>query len=150
MWWLRSLGPEAQRIWGPVRFFILWSVTGAVGFLLSNLIGGGFSLGASGAILGVAGALVVFGRRQGTVHAAMASRQLLISVILIFVFGIFMRGIDNSAHLGGFLSGMVLGRYLPEGDRPPKRDEQLLAIALAVLTLAGFVLSWVDPIGRMH
>jgi rhomboid protease GluP len=150
MWWLRSLGPEAQRIWGPVRFFILWSITGAAGFLLSNLTGGGFSLGASGSILGVAGALVVFGRRQGTVHAAMASRQLLISVVLIFVFGIFIHGIDNAAHLGGFLSGMGLGRILPESNRAPKRNVQLLAIALAALTLTGFVLSWIDPIGRVR
>jgi rhomboid protease GluP len=149
MWWLRSLGPEAQRIWGPVRFFILWSVTGAAGFLLSNL-SGHFSIGASGSILGLAGALIVFGRRQGTTFGAMVSRQLLVSVILIFAFGFFVGGIDNSAHLGGFLAGLALGRYLPTADRRhPKRSEQLLALGLMALTLAGFVLSWLDPLGRM-
>jgi membrane associated rhomboid family serine protease len=150
MWWLRSLGPEAQRIWGPVRFFILWSITGAVGFVLSNLFGGGFSLGASGSILGIAGALVVFGRRHGTALAAMASRQLLISVIFIFVIGFVIRGVDNYAHLGGFLSGMALARVLPDAHRHTKRSEQLLALGFVVLTLVGFVLSWVDPLGQVR
>ena len=34
---VRNLGPEAQRVFGTARFFVLWSVTGAAGFLVSNI-----------------------------------------------------------------------------------------------------------------
>jgi rhomboid protease GluP len=148
MWSFRNLGPEAQRIWGPVRFFIMWSLTGAAGFLVSNLIGSTFSIGASGSIFGIVAALIAFARRQGTTLGNLAARQMLQWAIVLLLFGFMTPGVNNLAHLGGFASGYLLGRSVPAvHERREKRVERLIALGLVVLTIVGFVLSLTQPIG---
>jgi rhomboid protease GluP len=48
MMWIRQLGAEAQRAFGPARFFVIFTLTGVAGFVLSNLLGARPSIGASG------------------------------------------------------------------------------------------------------
>ena len=49
--WIRQLGPDVGHFFGPARYFIIYTVAGAVGFILSNLLLGAPTVGASGAIL---------------------------------------------------------------------------------------------------
>jgi rhomboid protease GluP len=148
MWWLRNLVPEAQRIWGPARLFTIWSLTGAAGFLLSNLFGANFSIGASGAIFGLLGALLAYARRHRSTWGGIASRQMLQWVVILLLFGFMMPGVNNLAHLGGLGSGYLFGRSMPALDeKREKRLDQLLAFGLVVLTLVGFVLSWTQAFG---
>jgi rhomboid protease GluP len=143
MWWLRYLIPNAQQVWGPARVFTMWSLTGAAGFLVSNLFGASFSIGASGSIFGLLGALLAYARRHRSSWGGIASRQMLQSVVFLLVLGFAMPGVNNLAHLGGLASGYLLGSAIPAVDeRREKRVEQLLALGLAGLTILGFVLSW--------
>ena len=48
MYWIRILGPSATEVFGPARTFVLFNVAGVAGFLLSNLMSGGPTVGASG------------------------------------------------------------------------------------------------------
>ena len=102
--WIRNLGPAVIEAYGQARAFVIFSIAGAVGFLLSNIVTGHESIGASGSIFGLMSALIVYGRQRG--HVAM-TRQLWQWAIIVFAMGFFMRGVNNWAHLGGFAGGWV-------------------------------------------
>lgn len=142
MMWIRQLGAETQRLFGAARFFILFSLTGAGGFLVSDLLGTRPSIGASGAIFGLFGAMLAYTRRHRSTLGDLASRQVLQWALILLLFGFMTPGVNNLAHLGGFASGFLIGRRLPSVDeRRPSRFEQLLALGLLALTVVGFVLS---------
>src|SRR5688572_499236 len=76
MYWVRQLGPATADVFGPGRMVIIYTISGAVGFLMSSiagaympgvpLLGGaGFTVGASASIFGLLGALVAYGRLRG-------------------------------------------------------------------------------------
>jgi rhomboid protease GluP len=93
---------------------ILYVIAGIAGSLLS-LARGHVSVGASGAIFGLAGALVVlFSRHRGRLH--LRDRRiggvLAIWAVYQLLLGLLNPAVDNLAHLGGFLGGMVMGLLL--------------------------------------
>lgn len=139
--WIRDLGPAATSVFGPARAFVLFSLSGGFGFLVSNMASGNPSVGASGSIFGLLAALIVYGRRSG---GGMMTRQLWQWAIIMFAFGFFMRGVNNWAHAGGFIAGWLLAQTMPTSDRREGRSVQILALALLALTAAGFVLSFVN------
>jgi rhomboid protease GluP len=137
MLWIRSLGPETQRCYGPVRFFVIWTVAGALGFFLSDLRPGSISLGASGSIFGLLAALIVYGRSVGDVHI---TRQLWQWAIILGIMGFFIPGVDNFAHIGGFAGGWVTATIL-RSRSGAGRGVLLLALVLLILTVLGFAVN---------
>jgi len=140
--WVRNLAPAVDHHYGPARGFIIFSISGATGFLLSNLVSGSPTIGASGSIFGLLAALIVVARRTG--HSQM-SAQLWQWAIILFVFGVIPgSGVNNWAHAGGFAGGFLATLAMPLGDQRRESPAiQVLAIALIALTLTGFVLSFV-------
>jgi rhomboid protease GluP len=144
---LRQLGREAQEVFGAARYFVLFTLAGAGGFLLSNVFSDSFSIGASGSILGLVGALFAHYRRRGGSMGAAMARQLLQWALVIFLIGIVSPGIvNNLAHAGGFAVGFLFGHRVPGSDqRPAGRHMQLLAVALLVSTVVAFALALLKP-----
>jgi rhomboid protease GluP len=141
--WIRNLGPTVSEVFGPARAFVIFSVAGAAGFLVSNLAMNPPppSIGASGSIFGLLAALIVYGRRSG---ASMLTAQLYQWAIILFVFGFLMSGVNNFAHAGGFAGGWVAAEAMAFIDqRRESLGVQILALALLGLTLVGFVLSFI-------
>jgi membrane associated rhomboid family serine protease len=139
--WIRQLGSFAEDELGPARFFILFSITGAAGFLLSNALSGAPSIGASGSIFGLLGAMISFRRRRGGGGDVM-TQQFLTWAVVLFGMGFLMHGVNNWAHLGGFASGYGMGlRLRGRNERQEGRGAQFVALGLLGLTLLGFVLS---------
>jgi rhomboid protease GluP len=138
--WVRDLAPRVNESYGPARGFIVFSVSGAAGFLASNLLSGSPTVGASGSIFGLLGALIVFGRKHGGPEM---TRHYWTWAAMMFLFGFFMSGVNNWAHLGGFAGGWVSGRLLRfQHERRESVAEILIALLLLGLTLVGFVLSF--------
>ncbi len=143
--WVRDLGPAVTEIYGPARGFILFSVAGAVGFVVSNLAAHTPTIGASGSIFGLIAAMIVYGRRTG--HSMM-TQQLWTWAAIMFAMGFFMGSVNNWAHAGGFAGGWVTAQLMPSRDqRRESLWESIAAIALLVATAAGFVLSFVKVTG---
>lgn len=139
--WIRQLGPEVSEAFGPARAFVIFSLAGAVGFLVSNLAGNAPSVGASGSIFGLLAALIVYGRRRG--HS-MLTAQLWQWALLMFVMGFVMRSVNNWAHAGGFAGGWVAAQAMRFSDeKRESRGVLVVALATLVLTAAGFALSFV-------
>jgi len=145
--WIRNLGPTVTEVYGPARAFVIWSIAGAAGFLISNLASGSPSIGASGSIFGLLSALIVYGRRRGS---SMLTAQLWQWAVLMFAMGFFMSGVNNWAHAGGFGGGWVTAEAMRFSDE--KRESprvQMLALALLALTGAGVVMSFVKVTGLL-
>lgn len=145
MMWLRSLAPTAVQEFGPGRAVVITVLSGAGCFLLSNLWSGAPTIGASGAVFGLMGALLAFGRRRGGAFGAAIRREMLIWGGFMFLLGVAMPGVNNAGHVGGFLTGLALGFLLPYKDRKREgRGAQLGALVLLLATLGGFVASIVS------
>ena len=145
--WIRNLGPAATQAYGPARAFVIFSIAGAVGFLVSDLASPAPSIGASGSIFGLLAALIVYGRRHG--NTALTA-QLWQWAIIVFVMGFVMQGVNNWAHAGGFAGGWVTAELMRSSEE--KRESpavQVLALALLGLTAVGFVLSFVKVTGAL-
>jgi len=145
--WIRSLAPEVQNGFGPARFFVIWTFSGAFGFFLSDLLPSPGSVGASGSIFGLMAALIVYGRAIG---ASLLTRQIWQWAILLGIMGFVLPGVDNFAHVGGFAGGWVAASlYRGTLGKPTGPRTALLALALAGLTALSFVLSIVTGISYL-
>lgn len=140
--WIRQLGPAVEEIYGPARFFVIFTVSGVAGFVVSNFVGVPFTVGASGSIFGLLGAMVAFGRRRGGTFGAMVLRQYGQWAILLFVLGFLMSGVNNLAHAGGFLGGLATGLVLSLAERHAEtRADYLLAVGCLLATLLSFIVA---------
>jgi len=140
--WIYQLGPTVEAIYGPGRFFVLWSASGAAGFVVSNLFGAPPSIGASGAIFGLLGSLIAYGRRSRSSVDALITRQMIQWAVILFVFGFLMPQINNLAHAGGFVTGYLMGDAVArKGARQEGRVTQICALLLLGATGAAFLLS---------
>jgi rhomboid protease GluP len=140
--WIRQLGPAVEEVYGPARLMIVFTVSGAAGFAVSNILGVPFTIGASGSIFGLLGALVAFGRRRGGVFGGLVLRQYGQWALIMFALGFFMSGVNNLAHAGGFVGGFLAGLGLSMAERREETTlDHLLAAGLGVLTAVGFGLA---------
>lgn len=116
MWCLWSLGKMAERMFGTWTFLILYIFSGLSASMVSlwwhpDVV----SAGASGAIFGVAGGLIMFWYR-GKLRVPRALVKENLRSLLLFVgynlfYGFTESGIDNAAHLGGLSVGLIMGIF---------------------------------------
>lgn len=140
---LMSLGKlieaHADRIYLPI-LFVLCALSGsALSLLLMPTVP---SVGASGALMGMVGFCAVLGYRRRAVMPAHFLRAILLSIGLIALMGIIAyHMIDNAAHLGGLLGGLILGiiyvrRRITDFKLRPSLPARLTA-GLCILILLG-------------
>lgn len=145
-------GQLAERVFGSRRFLALYLACGVVASMASVWWRpNGLSIGASGAVFGVFGALlgyVLTCRSAVPVDSARRLRRgLLIFIAYSLAAGLLLPGIDNAAHIGGLLTGVVLGAALAPaagGNPLPGRGRGGLAL-LVVLAAAGLWLAATPP-----
>jgi rhomboid protease GluP len=112
---LYALGPEAERIYGTVRFLALYFIAGLAGGVASYALNPSPAVGASGAIFGLIGGLAAFYYVSRRLLGEVSRQQLgsLITVIMINLFiGFSTPVIDNTAHIGGLIGGAAVGWLL--------------------------------------
>ncbi|MCU1247003.1 MAG: rhomboid family intrarane serine protease [Edaphobacter sp.] len=124
MWCLWNLGLLGEPLLGPAGLIAVYLITGVAGNLLSLLFnvfqrdGVSVGAGASGAVFGIAGILIVLLSNKKLPIPAFELKRLRRSVIQFAVLNLIIGvganftsivRIDNKAHIGGFLSGLALG-----------------------------------------
>src|SRR5450759_491699 len=155
--WVRQLGPATGQLYGASRLVIIYTVGGAMGFLLSSIAGvllpgipiiGGasFTIGASAPIFGLLGALVRYGHRTG---GSLVRGQAWSWALSLFVFGLIMPGVDNWAHAGGFAGGYLAAMWL-DPLRAERTDHMLLALACLGLTIASVAASLIQGLSLLR
>ncbi|TAK70365.1 MAG: rhomboid family intramembrane serine protease [Actinomycetota bacterium] len=132
MYVLYLFGQPLERLFGSLRFAALYLLAGLGGAVASYWFSDPrtVSVGASGAIFGLMGALAVVGRRLqydiGTVIAVIA-----INLVLGFI----VTGIDWRAHLGGLVTGAVVAAVLAYAPRRGRLVVQWAGLAAILLAL---------------
>ncbi|HEX4544920.1 MAG TPA: rhomboid family intramembrane serine protease [Candidatus Acidoferrum sp.] len=133
---LLQLGPALEELYGSSRYLFLYVVTGAFGFLVSALTLH-FSLGASGALLGLVGAMLAVTTKRGGAFIRDLQSRLITSVVILFAIGFWGGlGIDNYAHMGGFAAGFLFGKIYADRQPMNSREKQT---AYALGWIAGMV-----------
>jgi len=116
-----DIGPQIEELYGSARFFFIYVLTGIAGYILSSLRGH-FSVGGSGALLGLIGVLLAITTGRKSAGMQMLRSQIIRWLIYIAIWGFLFPGVDNFAHFGGLVAGFGLGKIM--ADRPPASPEE--------------------------
>jgi rhomboid protease GluP len=141
MWCLWNLGALAESLYGPWTYAIIYLLCGIGSSLTSVTWHPGVpSVGASGAIFGLAGALIAaFKLGEFSVPKAALSgtlRSLGAFVFYNLVLGFALPGVDYAAHIGGLVTGLIIGAFValvaPQRDHAGRRIMIFLVFFLAL------------------
>ena len=130
-WAIVQLGALYENMFGSGRFAFMYLATGLVASASSAMHVQGTSVGASGAIFGILGAFIFSIRRSPQwKHERWTKsliRQLLFLAAVNIVIDLQIPFIDNYAHIGGLVAGLVLG-FLPHRVPPPPPGSQIIDV----------------------
>ena len=105
---LYVIGSQIENFLGRVKYSIIYFFSGLIGALFSMAFGHGVaSIGASGAIFGLMGALLYFGYYYRVYLGNVVKTQILPLILLNLGLGFMLPGIDNFAHIGGLIGGTL-------------------------------------------
>ena len=147
---LYLLGPILERIYGYTRFSLIYVGAGITGSWLSMAMTQNIAAGASGAIMGIAGAMLVTGRLYPALVPWRWKRAfgggMVLLIAINYAIGLSMPNvIDNWGHTGGLAGGILLGLLIP----PPlpwrqsrwifgRLPKQAVVVPMAIVGLAMF------------
>lgn len=111
---LGTAGQILERALGPVKYFILYILSGVGGSTLSYIqmiYSGDYAVaaGASGAIFGIVGALLWVVICNKGHYETLTGKGLVVMILLCLYYGISTGGVDNWGHIGGLFGGFFVG-----------------------------------------
>jgi rhomboid protease GluP len=134
---LRQIGTLILQEYGLYRMFALYTLTGALGFLISVMANVRLTIGASAGLCGLIGAALYYGKSRGGTYGQIIYKQMTGWIIGLVMFGLFVPGINNWGHGGGLVAGITVGYLLGyEEKRRQTFGHKLLAAACLMLTVA--------------
>jgi rhomboid protease GluP len=138
---LRQLSFLVNHEFGVYRMFVIYTLSGILGFWVSYLAGVAFTIGASASVCGLVGAIIYYGKSRGGVYGRALYKQIIMWVVFLFIFGFMVPGINNWGHGGGIIAGIILGFLLGyQEKRKENLFHKMLAGVCAFFTL--IVLVW--------
>ncbi len=151
MWCLWNLGTLCESLYGRWTYLAIYLLTGVAAGVASVAWNPGvWSVGASGALFGLTGALISSFYLGEFSFGGIAIKGTLTSLLFFAGFSLFFGavfpGIDNAAHVGGLVSGLILGAliaaFAPQEDALMRRVSIFAVIGLAVIASAMGVQRW--------
>ena len=113
MYALYILGTQVENFVGKTKFLIIYFYSMISASLMSCIISPNtVSVGASGAIFGLLGALLYFGYYYRLYLGSILRNQIIPLIVINLLFGFIMSGIDNAAHIGGLIGGIFIALAL--------------------------------------
>jgi rhomboid protease GluP len=138
---LVQLGPLVEEEYGTERLASIYLVCGIAGSAASQILRHSHTVGASGAICGLLGLLLVHGYRMGGSYGARLRSAMLQNILIMGVLSFVVPRIDWMNHLGGLAAGALLGLVVPSGPFRSRATEvlwQVLAWGAIVVALWSF------------
>jgi rhomboid protease GluP len=136
-----QIAPFIVQEYGTSRMVSIFTLSGIGGYLASYFAGIPFTLGASGAVCGLIGAALYYGKSRGGAFGQMVYRQVGGWALGIFMFGFLVPGINNWAHGGGLLFGALTGALLGYQERFRESSVHQIVAAICVVATLG-ILIW--------
>lgn len=146
---LYFLGIEVERIFGSLRFLVIYLFAGVTGFIASFIFSANLSAGASGAIFGCFGALLYFGVIYPRLFFRTMGVNLLVVLGINLMIGFSASGIDNAGHLGGLVGGFLAAGVV----HLPKKKKillQMLFLMASASLLWGSLSYGYSAFGKSH
>ena len=112
MYCLYIVGSQIESFYGKAKYIIIYLFSALCGSLLSITISSSISAGASGAIFGLFGSLLYFGYHYRVYLGSVIKSQLIPLILLNLSLGFILPGIDNAAHIGGLIGGVLISSCL--------------------------------------
>lgn len=140
MYSLYIVGPRVEDFFGKWKYALIYFISGICGGLLSiGVTPDVVSVGASGAIFGLFGALIYFGYNYRGYIGAMIRSQVVPIVIYNLFMGLFIPGIDMWGHVGGLIGGILTANMVGtiENKKYNVSNIVLLVVYMAFLIYLG-------------
>lgn len=124
MYSLYVIGPQLESFFGKIKYSIIFIGSGIIGNLLTLafLQDTYVSVGASGAIFGLLGALVYFGYHYRVYLSGVMKSQIIPLILLNLIIGFMITSINNLAHIGGLIGGVLLSMAVGVKYKSTKSD----------------------------
>ena len=117
------IGTQVENFVGKWKFLAIYFGSMICASLMSCAINfNSISVGASGAIFGLLGALVYFGYHYRLYLGSVLKNQIIPLIIINLLLGFMISGIDNAAHLGGLIGGLLISMALGVQKREDRQD----------------------------
>lgn len=140
MYSLYVIGPQLECFFGKVKYTIIFIGSGVIGNLLSMafLQDTYVSVGASGAIFGLLGALLYFGYHYRVYLSGVIKSQIIPLIILNLIIGFIGTSINNLAHIGGLIGGVLVSMAVGVKYKSTKSD--IINGIIMTLIFTGFLI----------
>lgn len=133
MYSLYVIGSQMETFIGKTKFLLVYVLSGLTGGLLSSALGGNVSVGASGAIFGLLGAMLYFGYHYRTYLGGVIKSQIIPIIVLNLLIGFSQSTIDNFCHIGGLIGGLLTMMALGVEDKSSGVERVNGGVCLAIL-----------------
>ncbi|MCX8602272.1 MULTISPECIES: rhomboid family intramembrane serine protease [unclassified Gilliamella] len=146
---LWSVGSILERVIPPFAFLGIYFLSGLYGSLASDIATINvvvISCGASGAILGIITAFLAFSLVNHVDMEQLPIKSIIVSLVLTAAIGL-LPSIDNMAHIGGAVTGFILGGIVSACLRKFKYSSSLLNIIIGIIFIiaaVGLYLAYLD------
>ena len=108
MYSLYIIGSQMEGFLGKTKYLVVYLFSAIIGSLLSIIFNTIPSVGASGALFGLLGSLLYFGYHYRVFLGSVIKSQIIPIIVINFLIGFMSVGIDNFAHLGGLVGGVLM------------------------------------------
>lgn len=108
MYSLYIIGTQVENFLGRTKYLIIYLFSSLSASLFSVILTRGLSVGASGALFGLLGALLYFGYHYRVYLGGVMKSQIIPVILINLLIGFLVPGIDNFAHIGGLIGGLLI------------------------------------------
>lgn len=102
-----AIGPTVETLFGGLKFLVIYFIAGVMGNIASFAFSTHMSVGASGAIFGLLGALVYLIKKNKRIFKSSFGSGVVITIVYNLIYGFLNARIDNFAHIGGLVGGYI-------------------------------------------
>lgn len=125
MYSLYIIGTQIESFLGKKKYILIYLMSAVFASLLSITLGDltSISIGASGAIFGLLGSLLYFGYHYRVYLGNVIKSQIIPIIVLNLIIGFSIQGIDNFAHIGGLVGGVLVTKALGVDEKSSLADK---------------------------
>ena len=139
MYALYVIGPQIESYFGKTKYLIIYLGSLITGNLLSIMFNPGTpSIGASGAIFGLLGAMLYFGYHYRVFLDDVIKSQIIPIIMLNLLLGFMASNIDSAGHIGGLIGGILLAKAV--GVKYKSNNSNIINGIIMTLIFIGFLI----------
>jgi len=146
-YFLYAVGPTVEKIFGNFKFITIYLISGIIGNVTSFVFSTSLSVGASGSLFGLMGALLYVIRKDRRIFRSSFGINVVTNIAINLAYGFINRGqIDNFAHIGGLVGGYIVARMTGIAwEKKSMRERIPACILIAVLIFGGIFAGFNKP-----